>query len=110
MTLADLLTAPIRPAPDELRGLWLVIPAALAANVAAKQAALGNLRHRVAPVAGPDGTHVALCADLCTEIGPGGLYREVFGSLDGSQFAHVQVRPRADLEAEGWFAAAEEEI
>lgn len=113
-TLAALLAAP--PAdPAELRDLWLVIPVALAETLAVKQAALdaadpaAPLRHRVAPVIGPDLTHVALCADLITEIRPGGLYHPLFASLDAATFAEVAVVPIATLRAAGWFAAPEEE-
>lgn len=33
----------------------------------------------------------ALCADLLTEIGPGGFFRDSFSALDRSKFAAVAV-------------------
>ena len=108
MTFADLIAAPM-PDLATLRGLWLVLPAEVTAALLEKQAAHGSPVHRVAPLAGPDG-RFALCADLVTEIGPGGIHHALFASFDAALFAAVAVSTRADLEAEGWFAAPPEDI
>lgn len=103
MTFADLLTQPHTLAA--LRDLWIVIDAATAADLAAKQDAFGSTVNRIAPVAGPaSDPRYALCADLVTEIQPGGMHAHLFSHLNQSAFASVVVAPRADLEAAGWFA------
>lgn len=107
MTFADLLLSP--PSLETLRGLWLVLPPDVAASALAKQELYGDPVHRVAPIAGPDG-RFALCADLVTEVGPGGIHAALFASFDPGAFAEVEVLTRAELEADGWFQDAEEEI
>lgn len=107
MTLADLLASPLPPLA-ELRGLWLVIPADVAATLLAKQESHGDPRHRVAPIHGPDLASVALCADLLTEVAPGGLHAATFAALDSGRFADVEVATFAALEAAGWFAPGAE--
>ena len=102
MTFAALLSSP--PPLAELRALWLVMPAELAAAMLAKQAALST-SHRVAPVVGPSLAEAAVCADLVSEVGPGGLYAPLFAALDAEQFGVVTVVPFAELTAAGWFAA-----
>jgi hypothetical protein len=103
MTLADLIAAP--PSPADLRGLWLVFDANLAAAALAKQA--DHAQHRIAPVPGPDG-RFALCADLLTECAPGGLYHPTFAALDAARFGEVEIVSTDSLRASGWFAAASE--
>jgi hypothetical protein len=104
MTFADLLTAP--PPLAELRDLWLVLDAATAADLAAKQAAYGSGVNRIEPVAGPaNDPRFALCADLVTEIGPGGMHAALFAHLNAAVFSTVQILTRAELDAAGWFAA-----
>ncbi len=108
MTFAQLISSP--PDLDTLRGLWLVLDAATATDLAAKQSAHGSPVHRVAPVAGPaSDPRFALCADLVSEIQPGGLYHPLFASLDPAKFAAVQVATRAELESAGWFASKPQE-
>lgn len=107
MTFAALLSAP--PPLAELRALWLVMPAALAETMLAKQAALPGA-HRVAPIRSPDGLSAAVCADLVSEIGPGGLYAPLFAALDAAQFGAVAVVPFSELVASGWFAASDAEV
>lgn len=104
MTFAALLASP--PPLAELRALWLVMPAALADTMLAKQASIPGA-HRVAPILGPAGAEAAVCADLVSEIGPGGLYAPLFAALDAGQFGAVAVRTFAELSAAGWFAAAD---
>lgn len=105
LTFSDLLTAP--PDLATLRGLWLVFSGEVAAALEAKQAAHGSPVHRVAPVAGPDG-RFALCADLVSEIGPGGIHAALFATFDHALFPAVEVAPLSALTAAGWFAPAEE--
>lgn len=106
MTFAALLATLPRPLA-ELRELWLVLPADVAANLASKQAAHGSPVHRVEPVAGPaSDPRFALCADLVSEIGPGGLHAGLFAHLDAAKFATVEILDTATLRAAGWFAPA----
>jgi hypothetical protein len=103
MTFADLLLSP--PELATLRGLWLVLPPDVAASALAKQELYGDPAHRIAPIAGPDG-RFALCADLLTEIAPGGLHAVLFARLDAGKFAAVEVIDTAALRAAGWFNSA----
>lgn len=104
MTFTDLLSSPADLAT--LRGLWLVLSPEVAAALAAKQAAHGSPVHRVEPVAGPVADpRFALCADLVTEIRPGGIHHALFASFDVAAFSAVEVLTRAELEAAGWFSA-----
>ena len=108
MTFADLIAAPL-PDLATLRVLWLVLPAEVNAALLAKQAAHGSPVHRVAPIAGPDG-RFALCADLTTEIRPGGIHHALFASFDAATFSAVAIATRVELETAGWFAAPPEDI
>ena len=101
MTFAALLSTLPRPLA-ELRDLWLVLDAQTAADLAAKQAAFGSHVHRIEPVAGPDG-RFALCADLVTEIGAGGLHAALFAHLDAGKFADVEILDTETLVQLGWF-------
>lgn len=106
MTFADLLTQPTPPI-GELRGLWLVIPDDVCATLLDKQAALG-LSLSVAPRVGPDGLARALCADVLTELGGDGAYRDLFAVLDPTKFSQVEVKTRDELAALGWFRDSEQ--
>jgi hypothetical protein len=88
MTLADLITQPVTY--STAKDLALVFSPDLAAQLAAVQAEHGNPRHVAAPVDLVDGRKM-LCADLLTEIGPGGLYAQGFAHLPAELFALVQV-------------------
>ncbi len=93
MTLADLITQPI--SYDAAKDLALVFSPALAAQLAAVQAEHGNPRHVASPVDLVDGRKM-LCADLLTEVGPGGLYSSGFAHLPVELFSLVQVIPMSD--------------
>jgi hypothetical protein len=93
MTLADLITQPV--SYDTAKDLALVFSPELAAQLAAVQAAHGNPRHVASPVDLNDGRKM-LCADLLTEVGPGGLYSGGFAHLPSELFAQVQILPMAD--------------
>jgi len=90
MTLADLITQPV--SYDTAKNLSLVFSPALAAQLAAVQDEHGNPRHVAAPVDLVDGRKM-LCADLLTEIGPGGLYAQGFAHLPAELFPLVEVLP-----------------
>jgi hypothetical protein len=92
MTLADLITQPI--SYDAAKDLALVFSPALAAQLAAVQAEHGNPRHVASPVDLTDGRKM-LCADLLTEVGPGGLYSRGFAHLPAELFPSVEVLPMA---------------
>ena len=86
-TLADIITQPL-PLVSTLRGMWLAFDPTL--QLAINDAQADATAHRVAPVALTDG-RVALCADVLSETGDGGIFREPFGRLDAANFAAVEV-------------------
>jgi len=95
MTLAQLLSQP--PADiATLRGLWLAFDAAFSADLDAAQA--DQAAHRAAPLTLTDG-RLALCADLLSEIGEGGIFALQFSRLDASKFADVAVLDDATFRA-----------
>ena len=93
MTLATLL-ADIPPLAT-LRGLWLVFPASMGDALAAAQS--DQTRHRAEPITLTDG-RLALCADLLSEIHPGGLFHVAFGRLTPSAFSDVAVIDGTDFQ------------
>ncbi len=105
MTLADLITQPV--SYETTKDLALVFSPELAAQLAAIQAEHGNPRHVASPVDLTDGRKM-LCADLLTEIGPGGLYSGGFAHLPAELFPAVEVIPMA--EAIALLPQPEEEI
>jgi hypothetical protein len=90
MTLADLIQQPV--SYDAAKDLALVFSPDLAAQLAAVQAEHGNPRHVASPVDLIDGRKM-LCADLLTEVGPGGLYYSGFAHLPAELFPAVEVLP-----------------
>jgi hypothetical protein len=94
MTLADIITQPV--SYDTAKNLSLVFSPELAAQLAAVQAEHGNPRHVASPVDLTDGRKM-LCADLLTEIGPGGLYAQGFAHLPAELFAQVEVLPMSEV-------------
>lgn len=93
MTLADLITQPV--SYEGTKDLALVFSSELAAQLAAVQAAHGS--YFIAdPVDLVDGRKM-LCADLLTEIGPGGLYAQGFAHLPAELFAQVEVLPMSQV-------------
>jgi hypothetical protein len=88
MTLADLITQPV--SYEAAKELALVFSPELAAQLAAVQAEHGNPRHVASPVDLVDGRKM-LCADLLTEVGPGGLYSGGFAHLPAELFPAVEV-------------------
>ena len=65
-------------------------------NLAAVQAEHGNPRHVASPVDLVDGRKM-LCADLLTEVGPGGLYSGGFAHLPAELFPLVEVLPMSQV-------------
>jgi hypothetical protein len=94
MTLADLITQPINY--ETAKDLALVFSAELDAQLAAVQAEHGNPRHVASPVDLADGRKM-LCADLLTEVGPGGLYSGGFAHLPSKLFPSVEVLPMSEV-------------
>ena len=94
MTLADLITQPV--SYDTTRDLALVFSPELAAQLAAVQVEYGNPRHVASPVDLVDGRKI-LCADLLTEVGPGGLYSSGFAHLPAELFPLVEVLPMSEI-------------
>jgi hypothetical protein len=94
MTLADLINQPV--SYDTAKDLAIVFSPALAAQLAAVQAEHGNPRHVASPVDLTDGRKM-LCADLLTEIGPGGLYSGGFAHLPSELFPSVEVLPMSQV-------------
>jgi hypothetical protein len=94
MTLADLINQPV--SYDAAKNLTLVFSPELAEQLAAVQSEYGNPRHVASPVDLVDGRKM-LCADLLTEIGPGGLYAQGFAHLPAELFTLVEVLPMSEV-------------
>jgi hypothetical protein len=94
MTLAALIAQPV--SYETAKDLALVFSSELAAQLAAVQAEHGNPRHVASPVDLVDGRKM-LCADLLTEIGPGGLYSGGFAHLPAELFPSVEVLPMSEV-------------
>jgi hypothetical protein len=94
MTLADLITQPV--SYETAKDLALVFSPELAAQLAAVQAEHGNPRHVASPVDLVDGRKM-LCADLLTEVGPGGIYSGGFAHLPAELFPLVEVLPMSQV-------------
>ena len=87
MTLNQLLSAQI-PSLEILRETWLVFPADFAPILEAAQ--VDQTALRVAPIQLAD-NRLALCADLLSEIQPGGAFAVPFSRLPSELFASVEV-------------------
>jgi hypothetical protein len=94
MTLADLITQPV--SYETAKDLALVFSPELAAQLAAIQEQQGNPRQVASPVDLVDGRKM-LCADLLTEVGPGGLYSGGFAHLPAELFPSVEVLPMSQV-------------
>jgi hypothetical protein len=94
MTLADLISQPV--SYETAKDLALVFSPELAAQLAAVQSEHGDPRHVASPVDLTDGRKM-LCADLLTEIGPGGLYSGGFAHLPAELFPAVEVLPMSEV-------------
>jgi hypothetical protein len=94
MTLADIITQPI--SYDAAKDLALVFSPALAEQLSAVQSEHGNPRHVASPVDLVDGRKM-LCADLLTEVAPGGLYSGGFAHLPAELFPLVEVLPMSEV-------------
>lgn len=94
MTLADVL--PRLPLSyDEGKLYGLVFSSDLADRLSAVQAESPE-RLNAKPVPLRDG-RFALCGDLLSEVGPGGLYASAFARLDSQRFGEIAVMPIADV-------------
>jgi hypothetical protein len=94
MTLSDLITQPV--SYETAKDLALVFSPELAAQLSAVQSEHGDPRHVASPVDLTDGRKM-LCADLLTEIGPGGLYSGGFAHLPAELFPAVEVLPMSQV-------------
>ena len=74
---------------EELKALALVFSSSLKDILEATQETFSS-KHKASPVELTDGRFM-LCADLLTEIHPGGLYSQGFSLLDVDLFAQVEV-------------------
>ena len=74
---------------SELKDLALVFDSNLK-NILESTQETFQSKHKASPVELTNGSYM-LCADLLTEIGFGGLYREGFSLLDIDLFAQVSV-------------------
>jgi hypothetical protein len=91
---------------SELKGLALVFNSSLKDILEATQETFAS-RHKASPVELTNGSFM-LCADLLTEIGDKGLYKQGFGLLDADLFAQVQIITME--EASALLPVASEEI
>jgi hypothetical protein len=95
MNLQELITQ--NKSYEELKGLALVFNSSLKNILEATQETFNN-QHKASPVSLTDGRFM-LCADLLTEIAPGGLYSQGFGLLDTDLFAQVEVISMEEVSA-----------
>ena len=93
MTLAD-LTLPL--AYDMAVDLALVFGDPIAARLAEIQEQHGSPSLHVSPVRLTDERWMC-CADLLSEVGPGGLLAEGFSHLDRSRFTEIEVVPMSAI-------------
>jgi hypothetical protein len=91
---------------EELKGLALILNSSLKNILESTQETFAS-KHKAAPVELSNGSYM-LCADLLTEIHPGGLYAQGFGLLDTDLFAQVEVISME--EAAALISVASEEI
>jgi hypothetical protein len=94
MTLADIINQPLTYETAKDRAL--VFSPELATQLADIQSQYGNPRHVASPVDLTDGRKM-LCADLLTEVGPGGLYSGGFAHLPAELFPLVEVLPMSEV-------------
>jgi len=95
MNLQELITQ--NKSYEELKDLALVFDSNLKNILEATQATLQS-KHQASPVELTDGRFM-LCADLLTEIHPGGLYSQGFGLLDTDLFSQVSVISMSEAQA-----------
>jgi hypothetical protein len=74
---------------EELKSLALVFNSSLK-NILESTQETFQSKHKASPVELTNGSFM-LCADLLTEIGDKGLYKQGFGLLDADLFAQVQI-------------------
>jgi len=98
MTLADLLPLIGTLTDADAKQHALVFDQHAHDELIAAQVQRPDAHHRTAPVQLTDGRWM-LCADLLTEILPGGLYADGFSLLPTELFAEVGVMPWADAVA-----------
>lgn len=95
MTILDLLTADL----DTMRGFALVFDAALAEILAERWYAYGTPNCCPLPRTLADGRFM-LCADILSEVRPGGLLEEMWNAADHAVLlSSVEVIPMADAVA-----------
>lgn len=94
MTLAD-ITLPVTYEWGVAHAL--IFGVALAQRLAEVQAETPT-QHWAVPTALSDG-RFALCGDLLSEVGPGGLYAPGFSRLDAGRFDEIEVIAWADAVA-----------
>ena len=87
MNLQELITQ--NKSYEELKSLALILNSSLK-NILESTQETFQSKHKAAPVELSNGSYM-LCADLLTEIQPGGLYAQGFGLLDTDLFAQVEV-------------------
>lgn len=96
MTLADL---PLPITAEQGRGYALVFDATLAGRLAAVWRQFGSTNCVPTPSRLTDGRWM-LCADILTEIGPGGLLERMWANVDqAAVMKAVEVMPWADAVA-----------
>jgi hypothetical protein len=98
MTLADLLPQATTITYTEAKTMALVFGQAAYEALRDAQAQRPDAHHRAAPVQLTNGQWM-LCADLLTELRPGGLYADGFSLLPAELFAEVDVIPWDDAVA-----------
>ena len=95
MNLQELITQ--NKSYEELKDLALILNSSLKNILEATQETFQS-KHKASPVELSDGSFM-LCADLLTEIQPGGLYSQGFGLLDSDLFAQVEVVSMEEAQA-----------
>ncbi len=104
-TLSGLILNP--PDLSILRDLWLVFSTEINIAILNKQSLGKSNIHKIFPISGPN-NQFALCADLISEISPGGVHCELFSNLDQNLFGSVDIKTYEDLLKDKWFDGPED--
>ena len=85
------------PTLAEARELWMVMPVQIRDAMLAKQATIPT-SHHISPIKLTDGRW-AVCCDLISEIRPGGVYHDVFQTLNLAALDTCEILTTAEFNA-----------
>lgn len=95
MTPLELIQS--QPALAESRELWMVMSSQIRDVLLAKQSTIST-SHHISPIELTDG-RFAVCCDLISEIRPGGVYHDVFQTLNLAALDTCEIVTTAEFNA-----------